>query len=55
MWLVQGRPQRQKSDETGDKLWVLEYRLPNGHDLDFFFQRQDSKAPIYKIALYPRR
>jgi hypothetical protein len=55
VWLLHGPPTRQKVDELGDKLYVLEYRLGNGHDLDFYFRKRDSKERIYKLGLYPRR
>lgn len=55
VWLVQGRPRRQKVDETGDKLYVLEYQLGSSHDLDFFFRHQRSKEKIVKFGIYPHR
>lgn len=55
VWLVQGRPQRQKTDETGDKLYVLEYHADATHDVDYFFKHQRSTDKIYKLGIYPRR
>ena len=55
VWLLHGPPWRQKVDETGDRLYVLEYRLGDGHELDFFFRDKQSNDRIYKMGLYPRR
>lgn len=54
VWLVQGAPQRQKVDEQGDKLYVLEYHLDGSHDLDFFFKGKGSAEKIFKLGIYPR-
>jgi hypothetical protein len=55
VWTVQGKPHAQKVDETGDKLYILEYHVSPGQDLDYFFRQKDSRAPIVKLGLYPRR
>ncbi|MDB5099895.1 MAG: hypothetical protein JWM80_4316 [Cyanobacteria bacterium RYN_339] len=55
VWTVQGKPHLQKVDETGDKLYILEYHVSAKQDLDFFFRQKDSRAKIVKLGLYPRR
>jgi hypothetical protein len=55
VWTVQGPPHLQKVDETGDKLYILEYHVSGSQDLDFFFRQKDSGAKLVKLGLYPRR
>jgi hypothetical protein len=55
VWTVQGPPHLQKVDETGDKLYILEYHVSPTQDLDYFFREKDSQARLVKLGLYPRR
>ena len=55
VWLLHGKPQRQKVDEVGDKLYVLEYALDARHELDFYFDHKAFDAPIIRMGVFSRQ